>query len=223
VWQRELPDGGQPANATQRSYELQVSHWTGDLPVLWLKWDWIYNGRFDHLYGKLTYRGNPVYGFGASTTGNPEDSFGRNIYVDTHKPPWRHGYKQAGGWYRWNGFLAKRPLGNFCAGVYSNQYGRAVPGRGNKYRAIAMGPGVTPIVMWQGPPPGYYAKGGFPEPGSTMNYDVFPSVAPKPAKRGPFSGTSDWKMDQEEQNLALQAGPGTKSSTCANVHDGTGM
>jgi hypothetical protein len=213
VWQRELPDGGQPANPTQRSYELQVSHWTGDLPVLWLKWDWIYNGRYDHLYGKMTYDGNAVYGFGSSTTGNPTDSFGRNIYVDTQSPPWYSGYRQAGDWYRWNGFLTKRPLGNFCAGVYSNQYGRSVPGKGKEYRATAMGPGVTPIVMWHGGPPGDYQP--FPS-GSPMNFSST-AAADNNFARAAYNATLDDKLNTEEQKLADHA-PGTKSAVCAATH-----
>ncbi len=43
VWQRELPDGGQPANATQRSTSCRYRTGRATLPVLWLKWDWIYS------------------------------------------------------------------------------------------------------------------------------------------------------------------------------------
>jgi hypothetical protein len=216
VWQRELPDGGQPANATQRSYELQVSHWTGALPVLWLKWDWIYDGTYDHLYGKMTYGGTPVYGFGSTDVGNPTDSFGRNIYVDTKSPPWHTGYRQAGDWYRWNGFLTKRPLGNFCAGVYKNQYGRAVAGTGKEYRATAMGPGVTPIVMWHGPPPGQYQSGGF---GTPADYNIFPDHQPTDDGDGNYQAGPDKSLDKEQIALAMQAGAGTKSAVCAKVHD----
>jgi hypothetical protein len=210
VWQRELPDGGQPANATQRSYELQVSHWTGNLPVLWLKWDWIYPQHFDHLYGAMTYAGSPVFGFGASTTGNPTDSFGRNIYVDTHRPAWKHGYQQSGDWYRWNGFLTKRPLGNFCAGVYTHQYGRAVAGSGNMYRATAMGPGVTPIVMWQGGPPGQYQPSPNDNPTS---FFTSTTEADNTFARSDYNSGLDGKLDTEQQKMIAGA-QGTKSWAC---------
>jgi hypothetical protein len=213
VWQRELPDGGQPANATQRSYELQVSHWTGDLPVLWLKWDWFNSGEshFDHLYGRLTYAGSGIFGFGSSSTGNPTDSFGRNIYVDTKSPPWYSGYRQAGDWYRWNGFLAKRPLGNFCASVWKNQYGRAVPGAGTRYRATAMGPGVTPIVMWTGGPPGQYQP-GFPS-GYSFNFSTT-AQADNKLPRAAFSKSMESTLRGEERDLTNQASPDSHSATC---------
>ena len=88
AWQRLLPNSGEkPKSALQSAWELQVSHWTGPLPVLWLKWDWIYNGRFDHLYGKFSYNGVAVHGFTHTSAGNPTDSYGRNVYVDTLDPP----------------------------------------------------------------------------------------------------------------------------------------
>ncbi|HEX5259883.1 MAG TPA: hypothetical protein VFW18_00295 [Gaiellales bacterium] len=213
VWQRELPDGGQPANARQRSYELQVSHWTGKLPVIWLKWDWFNSSgnHFDHLYGRLSYGGSGVYGYGSTNVGNPTDSFGRNIYVDTRSPPWSTGYRQSGDWYRWNGFLAKRPLGNFCAGVWNNQYGRSVAGTGTMYRATAMGPGVTPIVMWQGGPPGQYTT-GFPS-GYSFN---FPSTsrASNSFQREGFSNSVEDNLRNEERQFTNQAPAGSHSATC---------
>jgi hypothetical protein len=213
VWQRELPDGGQPANTRQRSYELQVSHWTGKLPVIWLKWDWFNSSgtHFDHLYGRLSYGGSGVYGFGSTNVGNPTDSFGRNIYVDTKSPPWSTGYRQSGDWYRWNGFLAKRPLGNFCAGVWNNQYGRSVAGKGTMYRATAMGPGVTPIVMWQGGPPGQYTA-GFPS-GYSFN---FPSTAhaSNSFQREGFSDSVENNLRTEERQFTSQAPAGSHSATC---------
>ena len=32
------------------------------------------------------------------------------------------------------------------------------PGVGTAYRAVANGPGVTPVVYWHGPPPGNYSQ-----------------------------------------------------------------
>src|SRR5207248_1952026 len=82
AWRRELPDGGWPANTRQREMELHLSHWRGQLPRLFVDTDWIYNGQYDHLFGFLKYRTIPVYGYSATSTGNPEDTYGRNIYVD---------------------------------------------------------------------------------------------------------------------------------------------
>ena len=55
---------------------------SGDLPVLTIGTDWAWH-QWDHLYGTYTYAGKPVYGFKSTSAGNPLDSFGRNIYVDT--------------------------------------------------------------------------------------------------------------------------------------------
>ena len=201
-WQRELPNSGlKPHSSEQAAHELQVSHWTGALPVLWLKWDWVY-GKYDHLYGKFSYRDEAVHGFGNNGVGNPTDTYGRNIYVDTLKPPaWTTGYKQAGGWMRFNGFLAHNPRGNFCAGVFTNLFGRGPAGRGSAYRATAMGPGVTPIVMWQGPGPGQYRPGGFaPRADGGLNYNSLPA--------GPlgsvlaYSRNYDQSFTSEEQAVA---------------------
>jgi len=65
----------------------------------------------------------------------------------TLKPPWKTGYRQVGGWYRYNSFLTHRPHGDFCPGVYRSIAGvpsRPRPGRGLQYRITANGPGVTP-------------------------------------------------------------------------------
>ena len=52
------------------------------MPVLTIPMDWSWHS-WDHLFGTYTYRGLPVYGFHSTSTGQPLDSFGRNLYVDT--------------------------------------------------------------------------------------------------------------------------------------------
>jgi hypothetical protein len=151
TWRRELPDGGWPGNTRQESKELHLSHWRGQLPRLFVDRDWIYSGRYDHLFGFLRYRTIPVYGFSATNTGNPQDTYGRNIYVDVHDPPWGRG------WYRFNSGLTHRPDGVFCMGMYA-LYGRTHPAKGDAYRATVMGPGVTPIMSWTGAAPGPYNR-----------------------------------------------------------------
>ena len=49
-----------------------------------------------------TYQGQPVYGFENTGSGNPTDSYGRNVYLDTFNS--RYG----SGWKRENGFLSHR-------------------------------------------------------------------------------------------------------------------
>ena len=167
VWQRGLRDNGwKPRTRTQSAWELHVSHWSGPLPDLWFR------GRLDlrerarrpvrpHLRD-VHHRGNPIYGFSSTSAGAPTDSFGRLVYMDTLKPPWKTGYRQVGGWYRYNAFLTHRPHGDFCPGVFPTIAGvprRPRPGRGTQYRTTANGPGVTPVVSWRDYGPGYYVPG----------------------------------------------------------------
>lgn len=202
-WQRMLPNSGKrPTSSLSSAHELHVSHWTGALPVLWLKWDWVYGGAYQHLYGKFSYDGVAVHGFGATSSGNPTDSYGRNIYVDTLDPSgWTTGYRQAGGWMRFNSFLAHNPHGNFCAGLFGNMFGRGPKANGTEYRASAMGPGVTPIVSWRGPPPGTYSPGGFPSRGDGQpDYNATPSHPANPFHQ--YSKTYDHTFTAEEQAIA---------------------
>ncbi len=147
AWQRGLPDYGVAPSSSQAAFELHLSHWTGELPVLTVKTDWSYR-RFDHLFGSFVYDGAGVYGFHSTPAGVPLDSFGRNLYVDTFDSAYGQGWK------RENSFLTHRPDGTFCYGFYP--HGSHPSGKGTEYRATIMGPGVTPDVMWQGPAPGPY-------------------------------------------------------------------
>lgn len=147
TWQRRLPNYGGTPTADRAVWELRLSHWSGPIAVLEIELDWAYR-RFDHLFGRLTYRGRPVYGFRATPTGVPLDDFGRNIYVDTLDSTY------GGGWRRENSFLAHNPGGVFCYGFFP--HGSRPQGRGRRYRATVIGPGVTPDVMWEGPSPGPY-------------------------------------------------------------------
>jgi hypothetical protein len=153
AWPRGLPNYGVSPTAEQAAFELHLSHWTGGLAVLTVKTDWAYK-RFDHLYGSFVYEGTGVYGFHSTPTGLPLDDFGRNLYVDTL------GSVYGDGWKRENSFLSHRPNGTFCYGFFS--HGSHPSGKGTKYRATIMGPGVTPDVMLEGEAPGPYkrAQGG---------------------------------------------------------------
>jgi len=148
-WQRMLPNYGILPNAKQASWELRLSHWSGALPVLTVNTNWAYR-RYDHLFGTFSYAGAPVHGFKSTSVGNPLDRFGRNLYVDTFNS--RYG----GGWKRENSFLTHRVGGTFCYGFYP--HGSHPVGRGTKYRATIIGPGVTPDLLWQGAAPGAYDR-----------------------------------------------------------------
>jgi hypothetical protein len=148
-WQRQLPNYGAAADATRSAWELRLSHWTGALPVLTIDMDWAWH-RWDHRYGTYTYRGQPVYGFASTPSGQPLDSFGRNLYVDTLDSAYGRGWK------RENSFLTHKGTGAFCYSV--NPHGSHPAGRGTRYRATIQGPGVTPDVLWEGVPRGPFDK-----------------------------------------------------------------
>jgi hypothetical protein len=152
-WQRPLPNlGFTPWTSELRQYWLEVSHWTGDIAELELGSNWVYGGRFESLFGRYTYQGKPVYGFGTTRFGAPMDGFGRLIYVDTLKSVY------GPGWKRENSFVPHNPTGAFCYGFYTfdptkggyrhppGWTARRGPGTGEQYRITAGGPGVTPNV-----------------------------------------------------------------------------
>jgi hypothetical protein len=146
-FQQTLPNYGVNPTPDQAAGQLWLSHWSGPLAQLEVSTDWAYR-RYDHLYGRLMYLGQPVYGFQSTSSGRPLDSFGRNIYVDTLDS----GYGP--GWKRENSFLSHRPTGVFCYGFFP--HGAHPTGNGSRYRATAIGPGVTPLVTWEAPAPGPY-------------------------------------------------------------------
>ena len=148
-WQRKLPNYGLPANATTGSWEVHLSHWTGALPVLTVNTDWSWH-QWNHLYGTFTYLGVPVFGLHSTSVGQPLDSFGRNLYLDTFDSAY------GTGWKRENSFLTHKGDGVFCYSV--NPHPGHPAGTGTEYRATIMGPGVTPDVEWVGPAPGQYDK-----------------------------------------------------------------
>ena len=137
-WRRTLPNFDGRPTSRLGAWELHLSHWNGPLALLEAWTDWVYDGRYHHLFGRLTYAGQPVYGFSATKVGSPRDDYGRNVYVDTFDS--RYGK----GWRRENAFLAHRPTGIFCYGFYP--FTSRGPGNGAKYRLTAVGPGVTPDV-----------------------------------------------------------------------------
>jgi hypothetical protein len=147
AWQRALPDYGVTPTAAQSVVELHLSHWTGPIAEFTINTDWAWH-QWDHLWGTLIYDGKPVYGFKASPSGQPLDSWGRNVYLDTYDSVY------GSGWRRENSFLVHNPTGAFCYSV--NPHGSHPSGKGTMYRATVIGPGVTPDLYWQGNSPGPY-------------------------------------------------------------------
>jgi hypothetical protein len=158
-WQTALPNLGMaPWLARQKTWWLHLSHWTGPLAQLEVYTDWIYGHRFQEAFGRYTYKGVGIRGFGTTHFGAPTDGYGRLLFLDTYNS----GYGR--GWLRENSFVSHGPPGMFCYGFYRRNpwvggyaHPRSIPkrkrgpGTGEQYRVTAQGPGVTPDVMWQGP------------------------------------------------------------------------
>jgi hypothetical protein len=147
-WQRTLPNQGyKPFTKVQSAWELHLSHWQGPPPQLDLYLDWVYRGKFHHLFGRYDYNGKPVHGHKTTSTGVPLDPYGRNVYLDVY------GSVYGNRWVRENSFLAHKPTGTFCYGFYPRKsyYDRTTrpPGHGQRYRATAIGPGVAPDPYWE--------------------------------------------------------------------------
>jgi hypothetical protein len=150
-WRRTLPNFDAKPRHGLGAWELHLSHWSGPIASLEAWTDWVYGGRYHHLFGRLTYDGKPVYGMSATKVGSPLDAYGRNIYVDTFDSHYGKG------WHRENAFLAHRPTGVFCYGFYP--FTSRGPGNGAKYRLTTIGPGVTPDVSITLPGLGNYDAG----------------------------------------------------------------
>jgi hypothetical protein len=164
-WPAALPDlGFTPWTEAQRALAMDVSHWSGPVATLVAYPDWVYSGTFHSLFGRYTYDGTPVYGFGTTRYGIPTDRFGRLVYLDTY------GSGYGDGWVRENSFVSHNPTGVFCYGFYSfdptkggyvhppGETAMRGPGTGSKYRLLAMGPGVTPDVQTTVDDPGDFDR-----------------------------------------------------------------
>jgi hypothetical protein len=152
-WPQPQPNlGYTPWLPELRANWLEVSHWSGDLAKFETGSGWIYSGRFQQIFGRLTYGGSGVYGFGTTRLGAPTDGFGVLIYLDTYNSTY------GTGWKRENSFVPHNPTGVFCYGFYTfdptkggykhppGQTAKRGPGLGANYRLTASGPGVTPNI-----------------------------------------------------------------------------
>jgi hypothetical protein len=153
LWQRRLPLlGFDPWLPQHTNWELHVAHWSGPLPVLEVFPNWTYGGTWQGVFGRYTYLGSPVFGFGSNAKGVPTDKYGRNLYIDTLNSAY------GPGWKRESGILTHRETGTFCHSFvpqrpfagYPSQELRP-PASGERYRITVGGPGVTPIVQVEVP------------------------------------------------------------------------
>jgi hypothetical protein len=153
AWQPYLPHRGYPPwLPRQTTWELHVSHWRGPLAQLEVHTDWAFNGQAHDLFGRLTYLGNPVYGFGIGKDGAPNDRYGRSLYIDTFDSAYGQGWK------RETSISFRRGSGAFCYSFWPT-HDNTLPGypndlrpagNGKRYRITVEGPGVTPDVQWEG-------------------------------------------------------------------------
>ena len=153
AWQPYLPHRGyQPWQPRQTQWELHIAHWTGPLAQLAVHTDWAFNGQAHDLFGRLTYAGNPVYGFGIGKDGAPNDRYGRSLYIDTFDSAY------GDGWKRETSISFRRGSGAFCYSFWPT-HDKTLPGypnnprpagNGKRYRITVEGPGVTPDVQWEG-------------------------------------------------------------------------
>jgi hypothetical protein len=153
AWQPYLPHRGYPPwLPRQTEWELHISHWRGPLASLEVYTDWAFGGRAHDLFGRLTYLGNPVYGFGTGHDGAPNDRYGRGLYIDTFNSAY------GDGWKRETSTVFREGSGAFCYSFWPTT-DKTLPGypdnprpagNGRRYRITVEGPGVTPIVTWEG-------------------------------------------------------------------------
>jgi hypothetical protein len=150
-WQRLLPlRGVEPFSPHQGAYELQLSHWTGPIPELQVSPNWTYSGRWQGLFGRLTYVGVPVFG-SRTPSMRVSDGYARYVYIDTfnsvYGPGWRRDAAKVthvgNGAFCYSFVPQPPPPGYPAVGVRG-------PGNGERHRVTVMGPGVTPIVQWEG-------------------------------------------------------------------------
>jgi hypothetical protein len=154
-WQPNLPHRGYPAyKPGQTDWELDISHWSGQLAQLEVHSDWAFDGQAHNLFGRLLYDGLPVHGFHTTKSGGPKDRYGRSLYIDTLDS--RYGP----GWKRETSIVFRKPTGVFCYSFWPT-HDVSLPGHparpagyGKAYRIEVVGPGVTPNLAVEVTDPG---------------------------------------------------------------------
>jgi len=135
---------------------LHVSHWSGPLATLEVSPNFTYGGRWQGLFGRLTYLGQPVHGF-RTPSARRRDPFARFVYFDTlnsaYGPGWEHD----------TGIVTHLRNGAFCYSFVPQETPPGYPtrelmpaGHGDRHRITVMGPGVTPVIQWEGASLGRY-------------------------------------------------------------------
>jgi hypothetical protein len=139
--------GFAPWTAKQRGVELHVAHWSGELPKLQIYRHWTYGRSTQGMFGRLLYRGQPVFGT-RTPSATVRDEWARNVSIDTFNSDYGPGWKH-------DTAIATHPAsGGFCYSFVRQAppsgYPKTKPngnGLGKRHRFSAIGPGVTPIVQ----------------------------------------------------------------------------
>ena len=148
AWQRNLPMRGfAPWTERQKAVELHISHWRGALPELQLYSRWTYDRAWQGIFGRLLYRGEPVYGT-RTASASIRDEWARNVSIDTFNSDYGTGWKHD------TAIATHVRNGGFCYSFVPQAPPRGYPstrpngnGLGERHRISAIGPGVTPIVQ----------------------------------------------------------------------------
>jgi hypothetical protein len=166
TWVRlEAMRGFAPFKKAHTDVELHISHWRGTLPELEVWPNWTYGGRLQGFFGRLRYDGKAVYGT-RSPSPTVTDPFARNVYIDTLNSVYGRGWKRdtAINTHKRNGgfcysFVVQSPPGGYpgTRGGYPSNEPRG-PGLGDRHRITVMGPGVTPVLRWEGARLGPYDR-----------------------------------------------------------------
>lgn len=153
AWQRRLPLlGFDPWLPQHTNWELHVAHWSGELPSLEVSPNWTYGGRWQGLFGRYSYLGQPIFGFGSNAKGVPRDKYGRNLYIDTLNSAY------GPGWKRESGILTHKETGTFCHSFVAQRPFVGYPSHeirpaanGERYRVTVGEPGVLPVIQVEVP------------------------------------------------------------------------
>ncbi len=156
-WQRVQPLRGVAGFLPGHlAWELHLSHWSKPLPVLEVSPNWTYGGTLQGLFGRLLFEGKPVHGY-RTPTRKQSNGHARYVYIDTFNSAYGPGWKRDGA------KVTHVGNGGFCYSfaplVQSPPGYPAVPalsGKGERHRVTAMGPGVTPVIEWEGTALGPY-------------------------------------------------------------------
>ena len=57
--------------------------------------DWLSGYHYQEVFGRYTYLGAGVRGFGTTTAGAPTDGYGRIVYIDTHNSVYGAGWRRS--------------------------------------------------------------------------------------------------------------------------------